>query len=572
MAVSPGQEIARMVETAAVVAHFDPDDALDPTFAFLLGILREYCNPVILVTTSRLQKQDYPEDTGVITICRPNVGYDFYSYRVGLDEIMGQGGCKRLLMLNSSFLVLDPLRFRATLDAMLSSLQESDIVGITSSRQWSWHLQTYLLALRGDLLAGEWFREWLDGIRPCNSKMETIISGELGFSGAIRKARLGARPLFRLSGIAYIRACWGWTTSGGFREFILRSVFGGWRAVNPVHFSARRIAESYGFVKTELLRDNPHGIDLNWVDTICSPELKAPLADFLARTGKRYRTTDTGLTVLHQGMETALTSCRILQTGAMARQGVRIAVAVHLFYPELLEDVATVLRSMPEPCDLLVTTPHEGAIPAIIDTLAPLIHGSVMVALCENRGRDIRPFMTLHRRRLLEPYDAILKLHTKRSTYSEHGANWQRILFKSLAGSSLIVRQILQILRSGDVGLVGPHQYYLTNPDFWGANRQRLSGLMHSLGHPGADNPQLGFFGGSMFWFVPPAFTRLHDIPEELLQFEPEAGQQDGTLAHAIERLFCQVARQAGYRSTSLQLQGSEIADTCTDGNNVPVL
>jgi rhamnosyltransferase len=90
--------------------------------------------------------------------------------------------------------------------------------------------------------------------------------------------------------------------------------------------------------------------------------------------------------------------------------------------------------------------------------------------------------------------------------------------------------------------------------------------------HHTADVIPLGFFAGSMFWFNPAALAPLHAIPQGHLAFEPEAGQQDGTLAHAFERIFCNIARSTGYVTTSLTLGGEEIDSTATDCNTVPVL
>jgi rhamnosyltransferase len=181
--------------------------------------------------------------------------------------------------------------------------------------------------------------------------------------------------------------------------------------------------------------------------------------------------------------------------------------------------------------------------------------------------------MAIHRRKLLDPYEAVLKLHTKRSTYSEKGAAWRSSLFRELCGNSLAVQKTLNLLRSGHVGIIGPHGYYLTHKHFWGGNLKRVQSLLDVIGiQRTTDEPSLGFFAGSMFWFNPVALAPLHTIPEEYLAFEPEGGQQDGTLAHAFERIFSDIARSAGYSSTSLTLGGDEISHITTDYHSVPVL
>jgi len=102
--------------------------------------------------------------------------------------------------------------------------------------------------------------------------------------------------------------------------------------------------------------------------------------------------------------------------------------------------------------------------------------------------------------------------------------------------------------------MVGAHDYHVTNPHRWGGNRARVHQLLRSLeiGTLQEEELELSFFAGSMFWFAPGALSVLHQIPETLLAFEPENGQIDGTLAHALERVFGLLPRLSGQRLASL--------------------
>ena len=51
-----------------------------------------------------------------------------------------------------------------------------------------------------------------------------------------------------------------------------------------------------------------------------------------------------------------------------------------------------------------------------------------------------------------------------------------------------------------------------------------------------------------MFWARPDALRPLLDLNLKIDDFPAEHGQLDGTLAHAIERLFLHACGKAGYR------------------------
>ncbi len=61
------------------------------------------------------------------------------------------------------------------------------------------------------------------------------------------------------------------------------------------------------------------------------------------------------------------------------------------------------------------------------------------------------------------------------------------------------------------------------------------------------DAERLGFFEGSMFWNRPAALSALRSLELTQADFEPEAGQLDGTLHHAIEGCFTIAAWAGGF-------------------------
>jgi rhamnosyltransferase len=174
---------------------------------------------------------------------------------------------------------------------------------------------------------------------------------------------------------------------------------------------------------------------------------------------------------------------------------------------------------------------------------------------------------------MLNAYEAVLKLHSKKSRYSDQGSFWRKQLYEPLCGNSLTVLRTLELLRRPGIGVVGPGGYFLSHNNFWGANRDTLAKILISAGVKIPETgPELGFFAGTMFWFAPDALIAIQRIPGTAVAFEPESGKQDGTLAHAWERAFCLLARAAGYGVTALCLSGGDIFTQDNEAKRVPVL
>lgn len=561
-----------MRKNAAVVAHFDPNDRLEDNFRLMLLCLEQVFDIVVLVTTSELPEMEAAQFKNVITIRRPNIGYDFYSYRVALSYLYEHIEVGNILLVNSSFVVVDTSAFTRTLGNMLSLSQEHDVVGITESQQFNWHLQSYLLLLGNKVLQSGWFKAFFANVQPLNSKLEIILSYEIGLSRTLLANNVKALVLFKPNAQQRLNAEVHWM------RVIART--SGWltlkplhhrRAVNWTHFCAEEIARQFGFVKTEILRTNPHGISTDFLSRLASPAVWAGIQTLLDSSRSHYKAGQNGLTTLtsnHPSMPTR----RMVTYGKARAKGVRVAVVVHLFYYDLLNEICSYLSGIVEPFDLYVTTPFEGDVHKIINRTSTIAQ-SVTIWLAENHGRDIGPFISLFRSGLLDNYLAVLKLHSKKSKYSSQGDEWRKQLLGGIVGDSLTIRRILQLFEQGDVGVVGPHQFYLSHDSFWGANYENVKRLLTLTGQFEPNHePELGFFAGSMFWFTPKAFRYLKDIPEKNLDFEPERGIQDGTLAHAIERIFCSIVKIAGYKVTSLSFAGIDISETDTQDNRVPVL
>ena len=163
----------------------------------------------------------------------------------------------------------------------------------------------------------------------------------------------------------------------------------------------------------------------------------------------------------------------------------------------------------------------------------------------DNRGRDIRPFLAMYSRFLEGNYDFVCKLHSKKSPHLSEGNQWRVDVVRQLLGPA--ARDALNMYQSkSSVGILAPRGSLvsLANPSIRLRSEKNLLTLAARLNRKITFGEL--FVAGSMFWFRPSALQNLYQLFVRGLEFEPELGQVDGTIAHAIERIFCIAAKAAG--------------------------
>ncbi|MBR6712652.1 MAG: hypothetical protein IKI76_06645 [Selenomonadaceae bacterium] len=226
----------------------------------------------------------------------------------------------------------------------------------------------------------------------------------------------------------------------------------------------------------------------------------------------------------------------------------KVAAVVHIFYPELAEELKQLLLNIPCAVDVFISTTSPDKQAAIEKVFGDFDKGRVLVRVFPNRGRDIAAAFVGFKD-IYGSYDACVHIHSKKSLHAEKIlSGWRNHLYRNLLGSSAIVEGILNILAHDEVGLVFPQHFNPTRTLIhWGKNFHGTKDFLHRLGIEIDHRNLIEFPAGSMFWFKPKALTPLLDCGLTFDDFPEESGQVDGTLAHVIERAFLFVVEAAGF-------------------------
>jgi hypothetical protein len=233
-----------------------------------------------------------------------------------------------------------------------------------------------------------------------------------------------------------------------------------------------------------------------------------------------------------------------------AEAGETIGVFLHLYYPEMTEEMIEYTNHIErENCTIYISTGSAIKANEIAPLFAAKSRHKFEIRVCENRGRDLAPMLVGFADRLAAVTYG-LHIHTKKSPHYEEGFDaWRRHLLGETLGSAALVENILGLLATDGIGAVMPEHFGPIKPIIqWFGNFHKTAALLGLAGEVITREHLLDFPSGSMFWFRAAALAKLLALDLRYYHFDPEQGQLDGTLAHALERAMLYFVEAAGYR------------------------
>lgn len=228
------------------------------------------------------------------------------------------------------------------------------------------------------------------------------------------------------------------------------------------------------------------------------------------------------------------------------------AIQLHLYYTDLTEEFASYFENIPFTFDILVSMTDREKEEYVRQRFEKIKNvGKVVIKFVPNRGRDVAPFIVSFGRELSE-YDFVCHIHSKKSLFTGgEQTEWRKYLLDGLMGSEETVRcNFYALVHEEKVGLLYPDSFKCM--PYWGhtwlqnraAGRQLLD--MVKVEASCEDN-YIDYPMGTMFIARTEAVRQFLESGLKTEDFPKEAGQTDGTIAHAFERCLGIVCRHNGF-------------------------
>jgi glycosyltransferase involved in cell wall biosynthesis len=227
----------------------------------------------------------------------------------------------------------------------------------------------------------------------------------------------------------------------------------------------------------------------------------------------------------------------------------RVALHLHVYYVDLLAQILSCLRRNQLLPDLFVSVPSQAVADDVAVVLAAYPGKIARIAVVPNRGRDIGPFLTEFGHELVSGYDIVGHMHTKKTTalaQASVGRLWFSFLLANMLGGSVAMADRIVSRMAGDptIGMVFPDD---PNVCGWDANLRYAEPIADRL-QLGLLPAQLNFPVGTMFWARASALRPFVDLGLDWDSYPCEPLGYDGSVLHALERLFPLAIRQSGLR------------------------
>ncbi len=237
----------------------------------------------------------------------------------------------------------------------------------------------------------------------------------------------------------------------------------------------------------------------------------------------------------------------------------RVALHMHVFYPDQLTEIVERLSVNASTPDLFLSVSSRETASQARAALSGYRGRIVQVEITPNRGRDIGPLLTEFGRALCASYDVIGHLHTKSSARfvePQIAETWNAFLLENLLGGKrggAMLDAILSSMMSRPaIGIVFPDDPHVLS---WTGNRRHAEELADRMGC-GKLPEHFNFPVGSMFWGRSSVLSRFVALDLQWSDYPLEPLPVDGTMLHAIERLFGVVPAAMGMACAVTNVRG----------------
>lgn len=542
--------IGKEAKRLAIYFFYDKNGIVDRFVSYFLEDLKKNCSEILIVCNGKLEEngEKILKKYGKVLV-RENKGFDVWAYKTGLEyygwNVLEQ--FDEIVMLNST--IMGPIYpLKETFDKM--NVKDLDFWGMTEYFKYPAdpsgccvykyipdHIQSHFIVCRKSLVESKDFHEYWDNMPMIHNYWEAVGMHEMIFTkhfadmGYKWDVSVDMEDLRDYNGYPLMMCPIKLIEERRCPIFKRRSFFHD--AVDYMSNTAgEQVRKLYDYIKESTAYDE----DFIW-ETILRNYNQS---DFVRNMDLTY--------ILDRKNSEQKEECN---------NKYNIALVMHLYFDDLLDNSFQYANSMPQNADIYVTTNSVEKKEKILNIFQKLKCHKLEVRVIENRGRDVSSLLVGVKDVIMQ-YDIVCFMHDKKTAQvipGTVGAGFANKCLDNILASKGYVNNIIKCFDENPrLGLLTPPEpnhgwFFPTLGQEWRNNFKTAKDLADQLGIKvpmSEEKPPIAPFG-TMFWFRPKAMKCLYAKDWEYEDFPPEPNNTDGTILHAIERLYPFAVQQEGY-------------------------
>lgn len=531
---------------------YDKDGVVDDYITYMLEDIRKNCSKLLVVCNGKLNEEGKKKLLNLTDdiYIRENIGYDVWAYKEGINYIGWDKLDEFDEMILMNFTIMGPLY---PFNEMFNSMDKRDLDfwGLTlfhgapfdpfNKIEYGYlplHLQSHFIAIRKSMFTSNYFKEYWNAM-----PMITCYEEAVGWHEAIFTKK------FEDYGFK-------WDVYVDTRDLITHSYC-------PILMSPLELIKNRKcpVIKRRSFFHNYFDF-LNFTNGECSIDALEYIEKNLD-----YDVNLIWDNILRVQNQADIKRClhlnyllpsTVTENPNLDYTSKKIALIIHIYFEDLIEYCYNYACSMPSSSDIYITTDTHEKKTKIQEVFKENRWSKIQVIVIENRGRDVSSLL-VGAKDIVPQYDYVCFAHDKKVTQlhmSIKGESFSYKCFENILKNQSFVKNVINTFENNPrLGLLTPPppnfaEYYPTIGRVdWGCNYTNTVNLAKELGinlNFDYDKEPIAPLG-TMFWFRPEALKTLFDKDWKYEDFPPEPNQVDGTLLHAIERIYPFVVQHEGY-------------------------
>ncbi len=209
-------------------------------------------------------------------------------------------------------------------------------------------------------------------------------------------------------------------------------------------------------------------------------------------------------------------------------------VILHLYYVDMLDEIIGYLVNIPFDYNLIITIVDKSFDKTLEQKILDF-KSDTKIIIVDGSGMDIKPFLIAYKQ-VRPDCKYVLKLHTKKSIAigANMGVHWFKQMMQHTLDSPELVSSIIKTFENSNVGMIGGNLLYDQSQGIY-PNEDNIEELKKTLE---ISVDKYKWVAGSIFWCKRDVLDLLNNKIDYLINIMPTEYKTDGTLAHAMERVF----------------------------------